>query len=78
MAKHAYESNKMIRNDMYDPRPFPQKTANTASQALKNLAKEAMIMVIIKEYEAMNISLSYTHTQIHTYTQQLDHFIHVA
>ena len=31
MAKHAYESNKMIRNDMYDPRPFPQKTANTAS-----------------------------------------------
>ena len=68
MAKHAYENNKMIRNGMYDPRPFPQKTANTTSQALKNLAQEAMIMVLIKEYEAMNISLSYTHTHTHTNT----------
>lgn len=64
-AKHAYENNEVIRNGMYDPRPFPQKTANTNLKALKNLAKKAMIMIIIKEYEAMNISLYLIHTHTH-------------
>ena len=59
---------------------FPKRLPIQHLKALKNLAKKAMIMIIIKEYEAMNISLylRHTHTQIDTYTQPLDHFIHVA
>ena len=65
---------------------FPKRLPIQHLKALNNLAKEAMMMIIIKQYEAMNISLSlslththtHTHTQRHTYTQPLDHLLHVT
>ena len=49
---------------------FPKRLPIQHLKALKNLAKKAIIMIIIKEYEAMNISLYLRHTHTHTHTHK--------